>query len=189
MTSPNLLWRISMESPVYCTLNSYNAIFCAIACIKIHDRLLNEPKCFPFFFAPNVCKIRTNTASQNTISSRLEGSLSGDSGKLIQSQLTQIMAELNKTPLKVKVGIDTTTGGKKSWSGQLQQKLDQISASGKFSAQISTLKLHPELRNLSGSHIGIGSGLLDCLLCLIEFTFDFSNAFGGDCNLRSSREF
>ena len=72
-----------------------------------------------------------------------EGSLSGDSGKLIQSQLTQIMAELNKTPLKVKVGIDTTTGGKKSWSGQLQQKLDQISASGKFSAQISTLKLSP----------------------------------------------
>ena len=72
-----------------------------------------------------------------------EGSLSGDSGKLIQTQLTQIMAELNKTPLKVKVGIDTASGGGRSWSGQLQQKLDQISASGKFSAQISTLKLSP----------------------------------------------
>lgn len=72
-----------------------------------------------------------------------EGSLSGDSGKLIQSQLTQIMAELNKNPLKVKVGIDTNAGGKKSWSSQLQEKLDKVSASGKFSAQISTLKLSP----------------------------------------------
>lgn len=70
-----------------------------------------------------------------------EGSLSGDSGKLIQNQLTQIMSELNKNPLKVKVGIDTNAGGKKSWSSQLQEKLDKVSASGKFSAQISTLKL------------------------------------------------
>ena len=42
-----------------------------------------------------------------------EGSLSGDSGKLIQTQLTQIMAELNKTPLKVKVGIDTVSASDK----------------------------------------------------------------------------
>ena len=70
-----------------------------------------------------------------------EGSLSGDSGKLIQNQLSQIMAELNKNPLKVKVGIDTDTGGKKSWAGQLQEKLDKVSTSGKFSVQISTLKL------------------------------------------------
>ena len=67
-----------------------------------------------------------------------EGSLSGDSGKLIQSQLTQIMAELNKTPLKVKVGIDTTTGGKKSWSGQLQQKLDQISRSEEHTSELQS---------------------------------------------------
>ena len=70
-----------------------------------------------------------------------EGLLSGDSGKLIQNQLSQIMAELNKNPLKVKVGIDTDTGGKKSWAGQLQEKLDKVSTSGKFSVQISTLKL------------------------------------------------
>ena len=70
-----------------------------------------------------------------------EGSLSGESGKLIHEQLTQIMSELNKNPLKVKVGIDTEAGGKKSWSSQLQEKLDRISASGKFSVQISTLKL------------------------------------------------
>lgn len=70
-----------------------------------------------------------------------EGSLSGNSGKLIQRQLTRIMAKLNKNPLKVKVGIDTNIGGKKSWSSQLQEKLDKVSASGKFSAQISTLKL------------------------------------------------
>ena len=70
-----------------------------------------------------------------------EGSLSGESGQLIQSQLTELMKELNKNPLKVKVGIDTDTGGKKSWSGQLQEKLNQISQSGKFSVQISNLKL------------------------------------------------
>lgn len=70
-----------------------------------------------------------------------EGALSGESGKLIQSQLTQIMAELNKNPLKVKVGIDTDTGGKKSWGSQLQAQLDKVSTSGKFSVQISTLKL------------------------------------------------
>lgn len=72
-----------------------------------------------------------------------EGSLSGESGRLIQDQLNQIMTELNKKPLNVKIGIDTSSGGKKSWSGQLQEKLDKISASGKFSAQISTLKLSP----------------------------------------------
>lgn len=70
-----------------------------------------------------------------------EGSLSGESGQLIQTQLTQLMAELNKNPLKVKIGIDTNTGGKKSWSGQLQEKLNQLSQSGKFSVQISNLKL------------------------------------------------
>ena len=36
-----------------------------------------------------------------------EGSLSGESGSLIQSQLSQIMASLNKNPLKVKVALDT----------------------------------------------------------------------------------
>lgn len=70
-----------------------------------------------------------------------EGSLSGESGQLIQTQLTQLMAELNKNPLKVKIGIDTNTGGKRSWSGQLQEKLNQLSQSGKFSVQISNLKL------------------------------------------------
>lgn len=82
-----------------------------------------------------------------------EGLLSGDSGKLIQSQLTKIMVELNKSPLKVKVGIDTNAGGKKSWSSQLQEKLDKVSASGKFSAQISTLKLSPGAVSLSLIHI------------------------------------
>lgn len=70
-----------------------------------------------------------------------EGSLSGESGRLIQSQLTQIMAELNKNTLKVKIGIDTSSGGGKSWSGQIQEKLNQISQSGNFSIQISNIKL------------------------------------------------
>lgn len=66
---------------------------------------------------------------------------SGQSGVLIKGQLDKLMGELNKNPFKVRVGIDTDTGGKKSWSGQLQEKLDQISQSGKFSVQISSLKL------------------------------------------------
>lgn len=70
-----------------------------------------------------------------------EGSLSGASGSLIQGQLAQIMAELNKNPLKVKVALDTEKGGQKSWSSQLQTKLNELSSNGKFSVQISKLTL------------------------------------------------
>lgn len=70
-----------------------------------------------------------------------EGSLSGESGALIQSQLNQIMASLNKNPLKVKVALDTETGGQKSWSSQLQSKLNTISTSGKFSVKVSKIEL------------------------------------------------
>lgn len=70
-----------------------------------------------------------------------EGSLGGESGSLIQSQLTQIMAALNKNPLKVKVALDTASGGQKSWSSQLQSKLNTVSSSGKFSVQVSKLTL------------------------------------------------
>ena len=45
-----------------------------------------------------------------------EGSLGGESGSLIQSQLTQIMTALNKNPLKVKVALDTDAGGQNSGS-------------------------------------------------------------------------
>lgn len=70
-----------------------------------------------------------------------EGSLSGESGSLIQGQLTQIMAALNKNPLKVKIALDTEKGGQKSWSSQLQTKLNEVSSSGKFSVQVSKLTL------------------------------------------------
>lgn len=71
-----------------------------------------------------------------------EGSLSSGSGKEIKNGLENIVKMINNEGvLKVKVGIDTDTGGKKSWSSQLQEKLDQISQSGKFSVQISSLKL------------------------------------------------
>ena len=70
-----------------------------------------------------------------------EGSLSGESGALIQSQLNQIMTSLNKNPLKVKVALDTETGGQKSWSSQLQSKLNTISTSGKFSVKVSKIEL------------------------------------------------
>ena len=70
-----------------------------------------------------------------------EGSLSGESGSLIQSQLGQIMKSLNENPLKVKVGLDTEKGGQKSWSSQLQTKLDALSNSEKFSIKVSKLEL------------------------------------------------
>lgn len=70
-----------------------------------------------------------------------EGSLSGESGSLIQSQLNQIMSALNKTPMKVKVALDTEAGGQKSWSSQLQSKLNTLSTSGKFSIQVSNIKI------------------------------------------------
>lgn len=70
-----------------------------------------------------------------------EGSLSGESGSLIQSQLGQIMKSLNEKPLKVKIGLDTEKGGKKSWSSQLQTKLDTLSESDKFSVRVSKIEL------------------------------------------------
>ncbi len=51
------------------------------------------------------------------------------------------MASLNKNPLKVKVALDTEAGGQKSWNSQLQSKLNAISASGKFSVQVSNIKI------------------------------------------------
>ena len=51
------------------------------------------------------------------------------------------MAALNKNPLKVKVALDTEKGGQKSWSSQLQTKLNEVSSSGKFSVQVSKLTL------------------------------------------------
>ena len=69
------------------------------------------------------------------------GSLNEGSGKEIKSGLDNIMRLINQDPLKVKVALDTDYAGKKSWSGQLQDQLNKISASGKFSVQISHLKL------------------------------------------------
>lgn len=69
------------------------------------------------------------------------GELSGASGKNIQGQLQKIVSNLNEDPLKVKIELDTETGGQKSWSSQLQTKLNAISESKKFSIQISKLKI------------------------------------------------
>lgn len=67
---------------------------------------------------------------------------SGKSGELIQGQLAELINELNKKNLfNIKVGIDTSAEGKKSWDSQIQEKLDKIGQSGKFSVQIPNLKL------------------------------------------------
>lgn len=69
------------------------------------------------------------------------GSLSGESGKKIQNQLNNIIGNINKNPLGVKVVLNTEAGGQKSWNSQLQTKLDAISQSGKFSVKVSKLEL------------------------------------------------
>lgn len=69
------------------------------------------------------------------------GSLSGESGTLIQSELTQIMDSMNKNPLKVKVALDTASANKSNWTAQLQRKLDSFNANNKLSIAVSDIKL------------------------------------------------
>lgn len=70
-----------------------------------------------------------------------EGSLGGESGSLIQSQLGEIIKSLNTKPFKIKVGLDTENGGQKSWGSQLQTKIDNLSNSNKFSIKVSNIAL------------------------------------------------
>lgn len=70
-----------------------------------------------------------------------EGSLSGESGSLIQSQLTQIMDALNKNPFKVKVELDADSSKKKTWTDQLQKKLDAFNSGNRLSVTVSNIKL------------------------------------------------
>lgn len=69
------------------------------------------------------------------------GSLSGESGSLIQSELTQIMDSLNKNPLKIKVALDAESTKKTSWTAQLQKKLDALNAGNKLSVTVSNIKI------------------------------------------------
>lgn len=73
----------------------------------------------------------------------------GSSGALIKKQLESIISEINRKPLEIKVKIVPESGGsgKKSWSSRIQDELDRISKSEKFSVQISSLKLSPDAVN------------------------------------------
>lgn len=71
-----------------------------------------------------------------------DGSIAeGTSGGEIKKRLDEIIGQINRNPLKVKVTLDTESGGQRSWSSQLQTKLNQISESGKFSVQVSKLSI------------------------------------------------
>lgn len=71
-----------------------------------------------------------------------DGSIAeGTSGGEIKKRLDEIIGQINRNPLKVKVALDTESGGQRSWSSQLQTKLNQISESGKFSVQVSKLSI------------------------------------------------
>lgn len=69
------------------------------------------------------------------------GSISEGSGLEIKRDLDKILQAINSNPLKVKIALDTDTGGQRSWSSQLQSKLNSISTSGKFAVQISKLDI------------------------------------------------
>lgn len=71
-----------------------------------------------------------------------DGSIAeGTSGGETRNRLDEIIGQINRNPLKVKVALDTESGGQRSWSSQLQTKLNQISESGKFSVQVSKLSI------------------------------------------------
>ena len=71
-----------------------------------------------------------------------DGSISeGTSGGEIKKRLDEIISTINQNPLKVKVALDTESGGQRSWSSQLQNKLNAISTSGKFAVQVSKLTI------------------------------------------------
>ena len=69
------------------------------------------------------------------------GSISEGSGLEIKRDLDKILQAINSNPLKVKVALDTEAGGQRSWSSQLQSKLNSISTSGKFAVKISKLDI------------------------------------------------
>ncbi|MCM1219861.1 MAG: phage tail tape measure protein [Lachnospiraceae bacterium] len=71
-----------------------------------------------------------------------DGSIAeGTSGGEIKKRLDEIISAINQSPLKVKVALDTESGGQRSWSSQLQNRLNAISTSGKFAVQISKLSI------------------------------------------------
>ena len=71
---------------------------------------------------------------------RGEGVLSGDSGRLIQSQIQQIVNAINKKPLKVQIALDAKSINAKALS-QLQAKLNAASAKGRFSIKVSSISI------------------------------------------------
>lgn len=71
-----------------------------------------------------------------------DGSIAeGTSGGEIKKRLDEIINNINQHPLKVKVALDTESGGQRSWSAQLQTKLNEISTNGKFAVQVSKLSI------------------------------------------------
>ena len=69
-----------------------------------------------------------------------EGALSGDSGRLIQSQIQQIVDAINKKPLKIQIALDAQSINAKALS-QLQAKLNAASAKGRFSIKVSNISI------------------------------------------------
>lgn len=66
------------------------------------------------------------------------GSLSGESGSQIKSELSQIVSGLNQNPLKVRIGLETKET-QKLWSEQLRSKLKSLNDNGNFTVKVSKI--------------------------------------------------
>lgn len=70
------------------------------------------------------------------------GSLSGESGKRIQQELSEIIKALDKADtFKIKVGLDADSTKKANWTQQLQKKLDKLNEGNRLTVAVSNLKL------------------------------------------------
>lgn len=69
------------------------------------------------------------------------GGTDGDSEALIRSELQEIMASINKNPIKVAVQLSGGDSGKKSLAAQIQEQLTKIGTAHDFTIRISKMKL------------------------------------------------
>lgn len=69
------------------------------------------------------------------------GSISEGSGLEIKRDLDEILAAINKNPLRVKVALDADANRKSSWTAQLQKKLDALNNSNNLTVTVSNIKL------------------------------------------------
>ncbi len=98
------------------------------------------PRAKPFLMERAV-RSMANTAINLLFGVLGSDTLTAGSGREIKSGLESIVTLINKDPLKIKLAPDTDSITRNTWGKQIQSRLDALSASSKFSIQISQLTL------------------------------------------------